>query len=175
MKNLLACAVLLSGAGCMSLDPHGEGTAPEAAARAQDADTPAITFALEACFGSCPVFKIVLAPDGYGRFKGRFIGQQFTRASGLHTFEVSPQELAAFAERLAPFRPRGAVRYDQDNCSVPVFSDAPAITVEWEGKTGDSLFWYLGCEEPDLMQIEPALYEAWRVLPIHDLVGESHR
>lgn len=142
--------------------------APSAQSAPQVPET--IEFATTPCFGSCPVFSITLSSDG----KGRYEGGRFVARKGAHEFTVTPAQMDAFLARLKPFRPRGEVRYDYGNCSVPVSTDSPSVEVRWKsGDRDDSLHWYLGCRDPRLIAIQPDLYDAWKVLPLDDLVGTA--
>lgn len=129
-----------------------------------------VTFETEACYGSCPVFSITVDAEGNGTYRGK----HYVAKKGDYTFTATPAQLQAFLDRLAPFRPDGKAAYGYERCSGPIATDNAAVNVTWEadGKM-DSLSWYLGCEEPALIEIEPDLYSAWGELPIHGLVGTN--
>lgn len=130
-----------------------------------------IEFTITECYGTCPAFTLSIGPDG----KGEFDGGHFVRVRGKREFEASPEQISAFVSRLQPFRPKGSARYDYENCSVGVATDNPTIRVRWTGsQTEDSLDWYTGCDEPALVKISPNLYEAWKELPIQELVGNGY-
>lgn len=135
----------------------------------QDRATPeTITFEETACFGSCPIFSVTLKADG----SGTFTGTRFVAAKGEHPFKATPEQVKAFLARIEAFRPEGVVEYGYDNCSVPVRTDSPSVRVTWQNDSGaDALSWYLGCAEPKVQKIQPDLYDAWKELPLDDLVG----
>ncbi|MDE1466719.1 DUF6438 domain-containing protein [Aurantiacibacter sp. D1-12] len=130
-----------------------------------------IAFSLEPCFGFCPDFELEI--DGSGR--GTYDGQNFVLQRGRHDFSASAEEVAAFAERLAPFRPAQDTSYGYDNCDVPVYTDAPSVRITWFGEDGNrtELNWYLGCRQPGLVEHEGTITEAWEELPIGHLVGSD--
>lgn len=158
MRTMPLLALALIAAGC-----HED--------RPRSAQTPqSVDFETTPCFGSCPVFKIRLFSDGKGTYEGgRFVAQK-----GTHEFEATPEQVQAFYERVGKFRPKGAARYDMGHCSVPAHTDASSIEVVWRGPKGeDSLHWNLGCQDPKLSAIQPSLQEAWKELPLDDLVGTA--
>jgi len=125
-----------------------------------------ISFSATECFGTCPAFTIVAGESGEGHFEGKaYVAQQ-----GLRDFAISTAQFSAFAERLAPFRPDGEKAYDRGQC----VTDLPSVQVTWRnnGKT-DLLRWNLGCENPWTPEQERALYRAWELLPVQDLVGSD--
>jgi hypothetical protein len=139
--------------------------------RPRQAQTPqSVEFETTPCFGSCPVFKITVFSDDKGRYEGgRFVAQK-----GAHEFTATPKQLEAFFDRIGKFRPQGAVRYDIGHCPVPAHTDASSVEVRWKGPAGeDSLHWNLGCRDPQLSAIQPNLQEAWKELPLDDLVGKA--
>ena len=152
-------AALLAGCTHYTEPPRG----------AQAAD-PTIDFAVSPCFGFCPDFSITLAPSGEGTYEGN----RFVKTEGRATFTVTPQEYAAFRERLAPFRPEQSVRYDYEHCDGPVATDHPSVSVRWTDAVGEAreLDWYLGCRQPELTENSDAIYQAWQELPaVAELVG----
>ncbi len=142
------------------------GCAPVEAGGSSGADNSSISFETGACFGTCPVFSFTIDADGNGVFNGK----RFVEKEGEHRFRASPAELAAFRARLARFRPDGEVRYDWENCSGPVMSDMPSLSIQWRDADGeDSLFWYQGCREKKLSDAKPDLASAWKELPLEEL------
>lgn len=157
MIALLAAGLL---AACSQTPPPSSQPSP----------VQSVDFETTPCFGSCPVFKIRLFSDG----KGEYEGGRFVARKGAHSFTATPEQVQAFYERLGPFRPQGEVRYDHGNCPVPVSTDSPSIDVRWRSAAGeDALHWYRGCRVPALTRITPDLYEAWKELPLDDLVGTA--
>lgn len=139
--------------------------------RPRQAQTPqSVDFATTPCFGSCPVFTVRLFSDG----KGTYEGQRFVAKKGVHEFTASPKQVEAFFDRLRPFRPQGAVGHDHGNCAAPAHTDASSIDVVWRSGGGeDSLHWNLGCRDPKLSAIQPNLQDAWKELPLDELVGTA--
>lgn len=142
-------------------------------ATTSDADQPApdsVSFEVTPCFGSCPVFSITIDRDGRGVYEGG----RFVKVKGRHSFTASSTELAAFFDRIEPFRPNGTNTYDYGHCPVPVSTDSPNVNVSWKSPAGtDELNWYLGCRVEELSRIEPDLYGAWKELPLDELVGTA--
>jgi hypothetical protein len=116
------------------------------------------------------VFALTIDTKGNGTFEGkRFVAQK-----GKHAFKASLEQLAGFLGRIGRFRSTGAKRHDYQTCSTPVATDNPSVSVSWSHQGAvDSLFWYLGCDEPALTAIEPDLYNAWQELPLDSLVGRE--
>jgi len=153
-------AVLAVGllAGCATI-PQSSNSPPQS-----------VEFEVTPCFGSCPDFSITLTAGGTGTYTGR----NFVKVKGTHQFTASQAQVRAFFKRLAPFRPEGEVKYDYEHCPVPVSTDSPSVNVRWKAADGDdALNWYRGCRVPDLMDIRPDLYDAWKELPLDDLVGTA--
>ena len=129
-----------------------------------------VTFETTPCFGSCPVFSLTLDADGHGVYEGK----RFVKTKGRHEFSASRAQVRAFFDRIRPFRPAGAVRYDMAGCPGPAHTDAPSVKVRWISATrADSLDWNLGCQVEALKAIEPDLENAWQELPLDDLVGRA--
>ena len=156
MLALLAAGLL---AGCTTTAGSSSAPPPQS-----------VDFAVTPCFGSCPDFSITLSADGQGVYNGG----GFVKVKGTHRFTASPAEVQAVFARLAPFRPTGEVRYDYSNCPVPVSTDSPSVNVRWKAAAGeDALSWYRGCRVPALMKIKPELQDAWKELPLDELVGTA--
>lgn len=161
MRTMTLLAPLMAGAllaGCSDERPR-------------QAQTPqSVDFETTPCFGSCPVFKVRLFSDGKGEYEGgRFVAQK-----GKHEFTATPEQVEAFFARVAKFRPKGEATYDMGHCAVPAHTDASSINVTWRGPAGeDALHWNLGCRDPKLSAIQPDLREAWKELPLDDLVGTA--
>lgn len=144
-------------------------SAPQGEAVSQAAG-PAISLELSPCFGFCPTFAITVEPDG----EGIYDGTRFVKTEGERRFTVSPQDYAAFRDRLADFRPAKSVRYDYENCDGPVATDHPSVKVSWTQADGETqvLDWYMGCRQPELSENSDAIYRAWQELPeVVALVG----
>ncbi|UVI38856.1 DUF6438 domain-containing protein [Qipengyuania spongiae] len=136
---------------------------------ALEAGAERISFSAEPCYGFCPAFEVTAGADGEGRYEGR----SSVKVTGARQFSVTPEEFAAFRDRLAPYRPAQDVRYDHENCDAPLATDMPAVQVIWREANGRSttLDWYMGCAQPGLAENREAIYGAWRELPLEELVG----
>lgn len=155
MIALLAAGLL---AGCATTG--GSNSAPPQS----------VDFVVTPCFGSCPDFSLTLSANGQGVYEGG----GFVKVKGTHKFTATPAQVQAFFARLAPFRPSGEVRYDYGNCPVPVATDSASLNVRWKSSTGeDSLHWYRGCRVDALTKIKPDIQDAWKELPLDDLVGTA--
>ncbi|HTM96378.1 MAG TPA: DUF6438 domain-containing protein [Croceibacterium sp.] len=155
----IAALAAVSLAGCVTTT-SGAGSEPPRQ----------VTFETTPCFGSCPVFSLTLDADGHGVYEGG----RFVKTKGRHEFSASAKQVRAFFDRIRPFRPAGAVRYDMANCPGPAHTDAPSVNVRWISATrADSLDWNLGCRVDALQAIEPDLQNAWQELPLDDLVGRA--
>jgi Domain of unknown function (DUF6438) len=124
------------------------------------------------CFGACPVFSITVRPDGAGVFEGR----RFTAVTGTRRFQATPAQLAAFAARLAPYRPaRGELRYEPGTprCPRPV-TDLPSVDIRWTGagRAAGHLYFYFGCDPAAHKAMADALGNAPDALPVAALIGE---
>lgn len=155
-SRILAALALAPLAAC--------GTVP-----AQEAGAERISFSAEPCYGFCPAFDVTVGAYGEGRYEGR----SSVKVTGTRQLSVTPEEFAAFRDRLAPYRPAQDVRYDHENCDVPLATDMPAVQVTGHEADGRSttLDWYMGCAQPGLAENREAIYGAWRELPLEELVG----
>lgn len=134
-------------------------------------ETDAIRYETGPCFGACPVYAVTVHPDGSGVFEGR----RFTAVTGTRSFHATPAQVAAFAARLAPYRPAsGERRYapGEANCRNAA-TDMPSVTVRWTRAAGDSqsLYFYFGCNRQALGRMADALGNAPDALPIQDMIG----
>ncbi len=136
-----------------------------------DAALSSIDYSLTPCFGFCPAFSLSVDADGTGKYNG----QAFVKQRGTSVFSASPEEVAAFVERIAPYRPEDSVSYGYENCDGPVATDSPTVTITWHeaGEKPVTLQWYMGCRQPGLADNSEALYDAWRELPVEGLVGNN--
>ena len=127
-----------------------------------------ITYETGPCFGSCPVYRVTVSADGIGWFEGR----RFTAVAGGRRFRLTAAQYAAFAERLAPYRPRGIenIGYGTARCRQPM-TDHPSASVSWvNGGQVDRLSFYHGCRNGN-EALGQALGDAPALLPIGDLIG----
>lgn len=126
-----------------------------------------LTFSTTGCYGTCPVFSFSVSETG----RGEYHGEAFVAVRGTKDFTVTPEQFQAFVRRLTPFRPRGEITYDT-NCDGPWATDNPSVRISWsDNKTTDTLNWYLGCQQPGLIEHVEVIYDAWQELPLDDLVG----
>jgi len=144
--------------------------APERSDVVRPIEADSITYETGPCFGQCPVYAVMVRPDGTGVFEGK----RFTAVTGERNFTLSKAEYDAFAARVEPYRPAsGEVRYDMGtpNCgNAP--TDMPSVEVRWTRAIGDSqkLHFYYGCRS-DNAALADALRGAPELLPIAALIG----
>ena len=134
-------------------------------------ESEAISYETSPCFGACPVFKVTVRPDGTGMFEGK----RFTAVSGERSFRLSPAQYRAFAEQLAPLRPReGSVRVSGDECRQ-VATDLSAAEVTWFSQIGNSQSYYLyyGCDMEKNRATAERLRRAPSLLPIQEMIGRE--
>lgn len=160
MKTFPVAALALLASGCASV-PEG----PIAV------ESEAISYETGPCFGACPVFKVTVSPDGTGTFEGR----RHTAVQGERSFRIAPAQYRAFAEHLAPLRPRqGAVRYAGESCRQ-MATDLPSAEVTWFSQIGNSqsLYFYYGCDMDRNRAIAERLRAAPSLLPIGEMIGRE--
>jgi hypothetical protein len=133
-------------------------------------ESDSITYETGPCFGACPVFSVTVRPDG----SGVFTGKRFTAVTGEREFKLTPGQYAAFAARLAPYRPAsGEKRYEGQACHQ-LATDMPSVDVRWTRAIGDSqaLMFYFGCDMERNRAIADALGNAPDALPqLEPLIG----
>ncbi len=164
MKRItMMTAVMLTGGCTISrMTPVG---APVAIERET------ITYATEACHGTCPVYSVTMQPDG----SGVFTGVQHTAVTGERSFKATPEAYRAFAARLQPYRPaQGDVAYEQSaGVCANGATDMPGVDVRWSDITGGGahLRYYYGCGVETLRPMADALRAAPADLPIAAFIG----
>lgn len=162
MRRILAGMTVLTLAGCI---PPGRGPQPI------PVESDSITYETGPCFGACPVYSVTVRPDGSGVFDGK----RFTAVSGERRFTLTPAQYAAFAARLAPYRPEtGNVRYAQgEPLCQRAATDMPSVDIRWTRAIGDSqsLHFYFGCDLEKNRAMRDALGRAPDALPIGELIG----
>lgn len=84
MKQLAFVAILASAA-CASASPR--------LAASQPAGPIEISLQRTVCFGMCPEYKVTLLEDG----TVEYVGRQFVRVSGEHTWKIDPAAVRALA------------------------------------------------------------------------------
>ena len=126
-----------------------------------------ITFETGPCFGTCPVYRVVVNSNGTGTFEGR----RHTAVAGTRHFRLRPGQYRAFAAQLAPLRPaRGTVRYAGEMCRS-MATDLPSAEVTWRSRRGtQGLYFYYGCDMRKNRAIAERLTAAPGLLPIGDYI-----
>ena len=156
-----AAALVLAGCASGQARPGGTPLAIEG---------DSITLETGPCYGRCPVYAVMVRPDGTGVFEGK----QHTAVTGERPFRLSRGQYDAFAARLAPYRPAsGDVRYEMGsaNCgNAP--TDMPSTEIRWTRAIGDSqtLHFYQGCRNGNAA-LAQALRDAPGMLPIAEMIG----
>jgi hypothetical protein len=126
-----------------------------------------IIFETGTCFGTCPVYRVVVNSSGAGTFEGR----HHTAVTGTRSFRLRPGQYRAFARRLAPLRPaRGMIRYAGTRCRA-MATDMPSAEVTWRSRRGTQvLYFYYGCDMQKNRAIAERLNAAPGLLPIRDYI-----
>jgi len=130
-----------------------------------------ITYETGPCFGACPVYSVTVRSDG----SGVFTGKRFTEVSGERAFKLSPDQYAAFAAQLAPYRPASGekrISPGEKGCEHAA-TDLPSVDVTWSRAIGDRqrLYYYFGCNMEGNQTMAQALGNAVDALPIEPLIG----
>ena len=158
----------MSLSACVVVDASRDGATSAAVA------SETIRYKTGACFGTCPVYTVTIAPDG----KGTFEGQRFTTVTGTRSFQASPAAYHLFAARLAPYRPRGerSLQAGKPGCT-PAATDQSSVDVRWTGggAAASHLNAYFGCDMAQNAAMFRALREAPQVLPIGAFIGDGAR
>lgn len=160
-SGVLTMLGALTGGCVMAVGNTTTGTAPVAIERET------ITYETSPCFGTCPVYRVTIQPDGSGVFEGK----RFTKVSGIRAFRASPAQYRAFAATLQPYRPQQGERLIQpgepgcDNAPT----DMPSVDVRWTELSGGSqhLSFYYGCAMSN-----QAMNAALRSAPDALLIGQ---
>ena len=151
---VLVAAGALSGCATASPDQRG---------------VQSISYETGPCFGSCPVYRVVVDSRGVGRFEGR----KDTEVVGQRDFTMTRAQFVAFARHLEPLRPAaGTVRYAGEACAT-LATDLPSTEVVWTGADGErqTLYFYHGCDMEKNRALADRLDEAQALLPIAHLTG----
>jgi hypothetical protein len=161
----LSCSI----AAVFALSGCGRSSDFDAWAHTPAGELREIQFDVSGCYGPCPIFSLAVDADGHGRYSG----QNYVAKKGEATFSASGESMSKFVKRLAEFRPRGEVTYDS-SCDGPLSTDHPSVRIVWiSEKRTDILNWYLGCKQPGLTEHQEQIYEAWKELPVGQLVGSD--
>ncbi|MES2057021.1 MAG: DUF6438 domain-containing protein [Pseudomonadota bacterium] len=152
-----------------ALLPAGCAVAPKAA-EPQAAELGTIMYETAPCYGLCPVYRVTVAADG----AGIFTGMQYTAINGDRKFVVTPEQFAAFAKTLAPYRPKGSrtIMPGQPDCK-DMATDMPSVDIQWKaGEATDKLSFYYGCAMDKGQAMAEALRTAPEALPIANFIGK---
>ncbi|HTG38110.1 DUF6438 domain-containing protein [Sphingomonas sp.] len=166
LRPLILAALPLAAAGCAT----DMSTAPAAPI---PVERQAITYSTQPCFGTCPVYRVSVTPEG----QGVFIGERHTAATGEHRFQVTSEVARRFADHLASVRPASGDRridMQSEDCGIAP-TDMPGIAVEWASNTGaapQTLSLYLGCRSVEAQRVAGVLRAAPDMLPIADFIGK---
>jgi hypothetical protein len=135
----------------------------------QSARPQTIVYETAPCYGACPIYRVTVGSDG----TGIFTGIRHTATTGDRKFPVTPEQFAAFAAALAPYRPQGKrdVTPGQPECNDTV-TDMPSVTVKWQDARADELSYYYGCRPATGPAMAEALKAAPSTLPIADFIGK---
>jgi len=134
-------------------------------------ESDSIAYETGPCFGTCPEFRVSVAPDGTGTFEGR----RNTAIAGERKFRITPAQYRAFAEALAPLRPaEGSVRLSGEACAQ-MATDLPSAEVTWFSQIGNSqsYYFYFGCDMEKNAGIAARLRRAPSLLPIREMIGRD--
>ncbi|MEZ0495313.1 DUF6438 domain-containing protein [Sphingomonas sp. IW22] len=166
LRPLILAVLPLAAAGCATDMPAGP-------AGAIPIERQAITYSTQPCFGTCPVYRVSVTPEG----QGVFTGERHTAVIGERRFEVSRDVARRFIDHLASVRPASGDRridMQSDECGIAP-TDMPSIAVGWASNTGaapQTLSLYLGCRSDAAQRVATVLRAAPDLLPIADLVGK---
>jgi len=159
--GLAALGVLLGGCTATATTAGAERPIP--------IESESISYEAGPCFGTCPVFRVSVSPDGTGIFEGR----QHTAVTGERTFRITPDQYRAFAAHLAPLRPReGSVRMSGEACRQTA-TDSPSAEITWFSEIGNaqSYYFYYGCDMDANRPIAERLRATPALLPIQAWIG----
>ncbi len=184
-------AILLAGLGTSAcipqVSPPGGSPRPPVAPRPQapppytprPPETPmppvsgeAIEYQTGPCFGSCPVYRFQVNPNG----TGSFTGIRFTAVTGQRSFRVTPEQAAALARSLAPWRPAtGRTRryaHGEPGCERAA-TDMPSAEIRWRGRRSTTtLYFDFGCDRDTNHAMAAAIGNAPDLIPaLAPLIG----
>lgn len=135
-----------------------------------------ITYTAGRCFGACPAYSVTLGPDG----QGIFAGEAFTASTGEHRFQATPEQVRAFTDRLAAWRPTGDKLIEPGaggrggNRCREATTDQSTVDIRWQPALAPAshLRFYFGCDVTKNRAMADALLSAPDLLPIADLIGK---
>jgi Domain of unknown function (DUF6438) len=147
-------------------------TPPVAPAPVRPVSGEEIEYQTGPCFGSCPVYRFQISPDG----TGSFTGIRFTAVTGQRSFRVTPEQAAALARSLAPYRPEtGRTRrfsHGEPGCTQAA-TDMPSAEVRWRGRRSTTtLYFDFGCDRDANHAMAAAIGNAPDLIPaLGPLIG----
>ena len=124
--------------------------------------TDRIEISESACFGSCPIYDLVVTPaDQY-----ELNGERFTRINGFSQGELpdgSFERMRDMLERADFFSlPANYTFSNPQACPGPEMSDMPSITITYTNRRGaHSVTWYQGCPAPVMRDLRDGLRDAF--------------
>jgi hypothetical protein len=152
--------------------PSGSPLPAAPAAPVRPVSDEAIEYQTGPCFGSCPVYRFQVNPNG----TGSFTGIRFTAVTGQRSFRVTPQQAAALAQRLAPYRPAtGRTRrysHGEPGCERAA-TDMPSAEVRWRARRSTTtLYFDFGCDRDANHAMAEAIGNAPDLIPaLGTLIG----
>ena len=164
--GLLTMLGAMTGGCVMAVGNTTTETAPVAIERET------ITYETSPCFGTCPVYRVTIQPNGAGVFDGK----RFTKVNGIREFRASPAQYRAFADKLERYRPRQGeqlIQPGRPGCQNPP-TDMPSVDIRWNEASGASqhLSFYYGCAMWNQAMNE-ALRSAPNELPIGQFIAPN--
>lgn len=189
MKRIVIALLGLGTSACIpQVTPPGGAPRPPAAPRPPgNSGTPlsqtpaapvrpvsgeAIEYQTGPCFGRCPVYRFQVSPDGMGNFTGI----RFTAVTGQRSFRATPEQVAALAQLLAPWRPAtGRTRryaHGEPGCERAA-TDMPSAEIRWRGRRSTTtLYFDFGCDRETNHAMAAALGNAPDLIPaLGPLIG----
>lgn len=186
MKRIAIALLAMGTAGCIpQVAPPGGASrpapAPSAFARpepprahapARPVSDEAIEYQTGPCFGRCPIYRFQISPSGMGSFTGI----RFTAVTGQRSFRATPEQAAALAQSLAPWRPAtGRTRryaHGEPGCEQAA-TDMPSAEVRWRGRRSTTtLYFDFGCDRDANHAMAAALGNAPDLIPaLAPLIG----
>lgn len=142
MKTIGLAAVLLAATCCASV--------PEQPSRSQPAAGPLthfekVTLERTRCFGTCPVYRVVILGDG----RVKYDGYQYVKVASATTTLSSEQieALLAAINKVAYFSLRDSYRRGGEGCPTWVTDHPSALTSVTSGGVTKKIDHNLGCRE----------------------------
>ncbi|UZK64620.1 DUF6438 domain-containing protein [Sphingomonas sp. M1-B02] len=130
-----------------------------------------VTYETGPCYGTCPVYRIVVGADG----KGVFTGIRNTAVTGERAFTLSAGQYRAFADALSPYRPSTGDRIYQPGNALCANAptDMPSVDIRWAISRSEPqrLYFYYGCDREKNRAMATALGNAPDLLPLEQLIG----